>query len=75
MKSSGKILERKLWDVDKVFSFIGREVCNAAVDFGWHAFDRNYCVLGYVRVGEAISIVMLAFVLIVGLSMRTLRGF
>ena len=75
LKSFGKILKRKLADVDRVFSFIGRGVCNIAVDFGWHDFDRNYCMLGYVRVGEAVSIVMLAFVLIVGLSVRTLRGF
>jgi hypothetical protein len=61
--------------VDKIFSFIGREVCNIAIDFGLYEFDRNYCMLGYLRVGEAVSIVTLAFVLIVGLSLRTLRGF
>jgi hypothetical protein len=60
--------------VDKAFSFIGREVCKIVVDFGWYALERSYCVLDYSHVGMTVVSVTVAVVLIVGLSMRVLRG-
>ena len=60
--------------MDKVFSFIGRGVCKILVDFGWYALERNYCVLDYSEVGMVVLSVVVAFVLIVGLSMKVLRG-
>jgi hypothetical protein len=60
--------------VGKVFASIGREVCKIVADFGWYALERNYCALDYANVGMVVLSVMVAFVLIVVLSMKVLRG-
>ena len=72
--SYGPVFGEEFWGVDRVFSFIGREVCKIVVDFGWYALERNYCVLDYSHVGMSVVSVTVAFVLIVALSMKVLRG-
>ena len=60
--------------MEKAFFFVGKQVCKITVDFGWDAFERNYCALDYSQVGMVVLSVVVAFVLIVGLSMKVLRG-
>jgi hypothetical protein len=60
--------------VENVFSFIGRKVCEIAVNLGLYDFDRSYCVFNHVPVGVVTSIVIIIFVWFLVLSVRSLRG-
>jgi hypothetical protein len=60
--------------VDNVLILIGKQVCQIAFHLGLYDFDRTYCMSDYSVVGAAALIVILACVLLVGISIKILQG-